>query len=38
LRIALQLASPVVDRWLVERLRVLADPEARIDQFDVNAC
>ncbi len=38
LRIALELASPVVDRWLVERLRVLADPEARIDQFDVNAC
>jgi ribonuclease G len=38
LRLALQLAAPIVDRLLVERLRVLDDPEARLDQFDVNAC
>jgi len=35
LRLALQTAAPIVDASLVERLRVLDDPEARVDQFDV---
>jgi ribonuclease G len=37
LRLALQAAAPIVDRDLAERLRVLDDPEARMDQFDVSA-
>jgi ribonuclease G len=37
LRLALQAAAPVVDRDLAERLRVLDDPGARMDQFDVSA-
>jgi len=36
LRLTLQTAAPVVDRTLAERLRVLDDPAARPDQFDVN--
>jgi ribonuclease G len=37
LRLALLSASPVLDRSLVERLRVVDDPGSRADQFDVNA-
>jgi ribonuclease G len=37
LRLALQTASPIVDRGLADRLRVLDDPAARMDQFDVSA-
>jgi ribonuclease G len=37
LRLALQTAAPIVDASLVERLRVLDDPDARVDQFDVKA-
>jgi ribonuclease G len=37
LRLALQTAAPVVDRGLAGRLRVLDDPGARMDQFDVSA-
>ena len=37
LRLALQAAFPVVDPSLVGRLRILDDPEARVDQFDVKA-
>jgi ribonuclease G len=37
LRLALQTAAPILDAALVSRLRVLDDPEARLDQFDVRA-
>ena len=37
LRLALQTAFPIVDPSLVGRLRILDDPEARVDQFDVKA-
>jgi len=37
LRLALQMAAPIVDASLIDRLRVLDDPEARVDQFDVKA-
>jgi hypothetical protein len=37
LRLALQTAAPIVDSALADRLRVLDDPAARLDQFDVNA-
>ena len=37
LRLALQTAAPVLDASLVARLKVLDDPEARVDQFDVKA-
>jgi ribonuclease G len=37
LRLVLQTTAPVVDRALIERLRVLDDPGSRPDQFDVNA-
>jgi len=37
LRLALETAASLVDRSVIERLRVLDDPGARPDQFDVNA-
>jgi ribonuclease G len=37
LRLALLSAAPVVDRALAERLRIVDDPEAAADHFDVNA-
>jgi ribonuclease G len=36
-RLALQAAAPILDASLVTRLRVLDDPDARVDQFDVKA-
>jgi len=35
LRLALQTAAPIINPSLVARLRVVDDPEARVDQFDV---
>ena len=35
LRLVLQTAAPIVDAALVDRLRIIDDPEVRSDQFDV---